>query len=140
MGGPAQSVHVYGLGTITTTVKFAEVEATLREVLQAGGISSEAAKIAFHEKTNVLVVTGDPAAHALVRQYLEALQKNAGEAAAQNRYETKLNQAAIEAEVRLNAEQNEHRRTEKRLEEMHRELSEAARELDRLKATAPKPH
>jgi hypothetical protein len=56
--GQGPSVRVYPLGNITSNVKFPDVEATLQEVLKADGGTTDSTKLAVHEKTNVLVVTG----------------------------------------------------------------------------------
>jgi RNA polymerase sigma-70 factor (ECF subfamily) len=57
-------------------VKFGDVVQTLEDLLKSSGVSLETAKLAVHEKTNVLFVTGDQRVQELVEQLLDALQKN----------------------------------------------------------------
>jgi hypothetical protein len=135
----SNSVRVYSLGGITNTTKFPDVEATLRDVLKADGVSADAAKLAFHEHTNVLVVTADSRVHDLVTQYLEALQKNVAVAMAEEKRGGGDRREAVEALIRLNAEREQRERVTKQLAETEALLREAQRELDRTKAAVPKP-
>jgi hypothetical protein len=134
----ANTVRVYSLGGITNTTKFADVEATLRDVLKADGVSADAAKLAFHEHTNVLVVTADSRVHELVTQYLDALQKNVAIAMAEEKRGGADRRELIEVVSRLKAEQDQRERVTKQLEETEQLLRNAQRELDRLKAAGPK--
>jgi hypothetical protein len=134
----ANTVRVYSLGGITNTTKFADVEATLRDVLKAGGVSADAAKLAFHEQTNVLVVTADLQVHELITQYLDALQKNVVAATVEDKRSGADRREVIEAMTRLRAEQDQRERVTKQLEETEQLLRNAQRELDRLNAAAPK--
>ena len=136
--GNASSVRVYSLGGITNTTKFTEVEATLRDVLKADGVSADAAKLAFHERTNVLVVTADSRVHDLVTQYLEALQKNVAAAMAEDKRSGGDRREAVEALIRLDAERDQRERVTKQLSETEDMLRAAQRELDRLKGAGPK--
>lgn len=136
--GNASSVRVYSLGGITNTTKFTEVEATLRDVLKADGVSADAAKLAFHERTNVLVVTADSRVHDLVTQYLEALQKNVAAAMAEEKRSGGDRREAVEALIRLDAERDQRERVTKQLSETEDMLRAAQRELDRLKGAGPK--
>lgn len=136
----ASSVRVYGLGVVTQTVKFAEIETTLREMLKAAGIEAGQARIGFHEKTNVLVVNGAQRVHDLVAQLLQALQMNASAAETSERASEGSRRAAIEAEVRLNAEQAQRIEVMKRLSEAEDQVRNLQRELDRARPTAPKTH
>jgi hypothetical protein len=134
----ANTVRVYSLGGITNTTKFADVEATLRDVLKADGVSADAAKLAFHEGTNVLVVTADSRVHDLVTQYLDALQKNVAVAMAEERRGGADRRELIEVVSRLKAEQDQRERVTKQLEETEALFRNAQRELDRIKAAGPK--
>jgi hypothetical protein len=138
MPGNTNSVRVYSLGGITSTTKFTEVEATLRDVLKADNVSADAAKLAFHERTNVLVVTADSRVHDLVTQFLDALQKNVAAAATEERRGLSERREALEAMVRMDAERNERDRVTKQLEQTEAALRDAQRELDRLKSAGPK--
>jgi hypothetical protein len=69
--------RVYPLGTVTSYVKFPEVEQTLREVLSVDGIGAGDVKLSLHDKTNILVVNGAAKAHGLIEQYVAALGKDA---------------------------------------------------------------
>ena len=142
MPGPsptASNVRVYGLGGIIGSTDLKEIEKTLYEVLKADIISSQNAKIAFHDRTNVLVVTGEPKVHEMVGQYLEALQKNVSAAAQEHARDNNVRQELIEANVRIQAEIEARAKLTKQLEETEAALREAQRELDRRTNTAPKP-
>jgi hypothetical protein len=134
----SNAVRVYSLGGITNTTKFADVEATLRDVLKAAGISADAAKLAFHEGTNVLVVTADSRVHDLVAQYLDALQKNVAVAMAEEKRGGADRRELIEVVSRLKAEQDQRERVTKQLEDTEALFRNAQRELDRIKAGGPK--
>ena len=121
------AVRIYPLGGVTTRTKFAEVEATLREVLKADSIATDSVKFAFHEKTNILVVTGGKRVHELVTQLVEALRKNHLDAEAGNDLRQNTFRAVTEMEVRLNAEQEQKARLAEQLakaEEQRMKLSE----------------
>jgi hypothetical protein len=134
----ANTVRVYSLGGITNTTKFAEVEATLRDVLKADGVSADAAKLAFHEHTNVLVVTADSRVHELVTQYLDALQKNVAIAMAEEKRSGSDRREAVEALIRLQAEQQQREKVTRQLADTEEMLRAVQRELDRIKAAGPK--
>ncbi len=140
MSAIASNVRVYGLGGIIGSTDLKEIEKTLYEVLKADIISSQSAKIAFHDRTNVLVVTGEPKVHEMVGQYLEALQKNVTAAAQEQARNNNARQELIEAKVRMQAEMEERAKLTKQLEETEAALREARRELDRRMNTAPKPN
>jgi hypothetical protein len=131
------NVRVYSLGSITNTVKFADVEKTLSDLLKSAGISSDSAKLGFHEKTNVLVVTADQMVHDLVNQYLEALQRNVAAANAEGQRNT-FREEMVEAKVRIAAEAEQRASLMKQMEDTEQRLRETQRELDRLRATVPK--
>jgi hypothetical protein len=109
------AVRIYPLGGITTRTKFAEVEATLREVLKADSIAADTAKFAFHEKTNILVVTGGKRVHELVSQLVEALRKNHLDAEAGNDLRQNTFREVTEMQVRLSAEQEQKSRLAEQL-------------------------
>jgi hypothetical protein len=134
----ANTVRVYSLGGITNTTKFADVEATLRDVLKADGVSADATKLAFHEGTNVLVVTADSRVHDLVTEYLGALQKNVAVAMAEEKRSGADRRELIEVVSRLKAEQDQREKVTKQLEDTEQLLRNAQRELDRIKAAGPK--
>jgi hypothetical protein len=138
---PPQSgplVRVYSLGEITTRVKFGDVVQTLEELLTASGIALDSAKVAVHEKTNVLVVTGEQRVQEVVRQLVEALQKNSEVAAAQNSHEENARLEKVELQARLNLETEQTKRLQMRLEESEAQITKLQRELDRVShATAP---
>jgi hypothetical protein len=131
-------VRVYSLGEITSAVKFGEVIQTLEDLLKASGISLETAKLAIHEKTNVLVVTGDLRVQELVGQLLDALQRNSISAATQNSRDENARLQKVELEMRLKAEADQSKRLQMRLEESEAQLTKLQRELDRVShAAAP---
>jgi len=134
-----RNVRVYPLASITTMTTFADVEKTLRELLKAEEIAADAAKLAMHEKTNVLVVTGDEQVHRVVSQLLEALQKNTAAATVRNNQEERGRLELMESRVRLEAMQHENKRLDVQLQEAESKLRDLQRELDRAKATDPKP-
>jgi hypothetical protein len=128
------AVRIYPLGTITTTVKFPDIEATLHDVLKAEGAIAEATKLALHEKTNVLVVTGPPQAQELVSQCIEALQKNqlAADDAAGIRND--ITRETTQLRIELQAQEREKARLNEQLAKTEAELRDLAHEMDRLKA------
>ena len=135
---PAKSapfVRVYGLGEITTAVKFNDVLQSVEEVLKASGVPPDSMKAAVHEKTNVLVVTGDARVHELIGQVIQALEKNTAREAAQQSRSEEARRQAIEADVRLNAEESQRKRLEEQLKSAESELSKVQRELDRVRST-----
>ena len=134
-----RSVRVYPLASVTTITTFADVEKTLRELLTADGIAADAAKLAMHEKTNVLVVTGDEQVHTVVSQLLDALQKNTAAATVRNNQEEKSRFELVESRVRLEAMQDANKRLDVQLQEAEARLRDLQRELDRAKAADPKP-
>ena len=72
----AIETRVYPLAPINATEAFGEVMKTLDDVLSTSGVSKEQVKLAFHEKTKVLVVRGPAEAQSVVEQLLAALGKN----------------------------------------------------------------
>ncbi|HEX5176528.1 MAG TPA: hypothetical protein VFV83_05845 [Chthoniobacteraceae bacterium] len=128
-------VRIYPLGTITTTVKFPDIEATLHDVLKAEEGVAESTKLALHEKTNVLVVTGPPQAQELVNQYVEALQKNqtAAENASGSRNE--LTRETTQLRIELQAQEHEKARLNEQLAKTDAQLRDLMHEMERLKAT-----
>jgi hypothetical protein len=131
-------VRVYSLGGITNSMKFTDVEATLRDVLKAGGVSGNAAKLAIHDRTNVLVVTASSRTHDMVTQYLEALQRNVTAAMAEEKRSGGERREAVEALIRLDAEREQRDKITKQLAETEDKLRAAQRELDRAKGGGPK--
>ena len=79
-----RTTRVYALGTLTSHTTFADVEGSLKDVLETDGISLKDLKISFHEKTNVLVVNGLQRTHELIGQFLQALSKDTAVRDAQN--------------------------------------------------------
>jgi hypothetical protein len=141
--GPAMAenvatARVYPLGNLTTVTKFNEVEETLREVFKAGGISSTDVKLALHEKTNVLIVTGNQRVHDAVKQLLDALEKNTAAADLANRRGEEARRDMIQMQVRAEAEKEERMRLMKQMEQIEAQRSELAQELERVKAARPK--
>jgi hypothetical protein len=138
MAANPNEVRIYSLGGITNLIKFSEIEKTLLDIMKAYSIPASAVKLAIHEATNVLVVTGDGGVHNIVNQFLDALQKNAAVAAAEEKNNAKHRQEALELMIRLDAEKQQRARVEKQLEEAEQAYREARRELDRVKTGAPK--
>jgi hypothetical protein len=138
MTEPASGVRVYSLGGLSSETKFPDIEATLRDVLKADGIAGDAAKFALHEKTNILVVTGNNRVHELVAQLLNALRSNQKDAEARNSFVNDVRRETTELKVRLNAEQEQKARLSEQLAKTDAQLRELERELARLKATAVK--
>jgi hypothetical protein len=138
---PAENVssaRVYPLGSITTVTKFNDVEETLREVLQAGGIGSSDVKLALHEKTNVLIVTGTTRVHEAVKQLLDALEKNTAASEVANRRGDESRRDIIQMQVRLEAEREERARLMKQMEQLESQRAEIVQELERARAAKPR--
>lgn len=135
-GAQSPAVRVYPLGNVTSIVKFQDIEATLHDVLKAEGSAADSTKLALHEKTNVLVVTGPPRAHELVSQLLEALQKNQAAAEGAVGPREDFLRETTEMRVRLDAQSREKDRLEQQLAKSDAELRELTNELARMKASA----
>jgi hypothetical protein len=135
-GTQSPAARVYPLGNVTTIVKFQDIEATLHDVLKAEGSAADSTKLALHEKTNVLVVTGPPRAHELVSQLLEALQKNQAAAESASGPREDFLRETTEMRVRLDAQSREKDRLEQQLAKSDAELRELTNELARVKASA----
>jgi hypothetical protein len=138
---PAENVsaaRVYPLGTLTTITKFNEVEETLREVFKAGGIPPTEVKLALHEKTNVLIVTGNQRVHEAVKQLLDALEKNTAAAEVASRRGDDVRREMIQMQVRLEAEKDERMRLMKHMEQSEAHRLELVQELERAKAAKPR--
>ena len=120
-------------------MKFNDVAKTLEDLLKAAGVSLDTAKLAVHEKTNVLMVTGDQKVQELVTQLLDALQQNTIAANAQRSRDESARREMIELEMRLNAERDQSKRLQQLLEQSESQLTKVQRELDRVTpATPPK--
>jgi hypothetical protein len=135
IGGDVKLTRVYPLSTITTQIEFTELEETLMEVLAADGIEPDAAKIAVHEKTNVLVVRAAENVHFLVDQLLESLTKNVteGQAAARTGELRQLH-------VQIESEAFKRQRLEEALKRAQDEASNLQRQLRELQGkVSPKP-
>jgi hypothetical protein len=139
VGNSPPAVRVYPLGGVTTMIKFSEIEATLRDVLKAEGIAPDTAKLALHEKTNVLVVTGTSRVHELVTELLDALRKNQTDAQAANDLRETALREVTDLRIRLDAEQQQKAKLGDQLGKSEAQLRELDQELGRLKATAVKP-
>ena len=133
---PAIETRVYPLAPINATEAFGEVMKTLDDVLSTSGVPKEQVKLAFHEKTKVLVVRGPAEAQAMVEQLLAALGKNnAGNSehdAASKITTMTVRLEAMTAEMdnlRKQIAEAEHQRRE--LEKQHRESEAARRELEK---------
>lgn len=96
---------------------FSDLEKTLREVLKADGVAENQVTLAFHEKTNVLVVNAAEPVHGLVEQLLRALTQNGDQTSAFQRI------------LKLQTD----------LAERDKELRELQKELRQLQNPAPKP-
>lgn len=112
--------RVYPLGTVTSHVKFSEVEQTLRAVLDVDGVAANDVKLGLHDKTNIMVVNGTVQAHALIGQLVEALGRDA---------------------VARDAQQNQRQLhdVKEQMERLHRQLAEREmqiKELEKARAAA----
>ena len=128
----AISTRVYPLAEITTFVKFDEVEATLRDVLKTENISADAAKLAFHQKTAVLVARAPGAVHKLVQDLLQALAQNNREAREMN-----ATRQLTSMRIELEAMAREKARLENRLAEAETQSRRYMEEARRLPGTIP---
>jgi hypothetical protein len=134
---PAENVsvaRVYPLGALTTVTKFNDVEETLREVFKAGGIPPTEVKLALHEKTNVLIVTGNQRVHEAVKQLLDALEKNTAAAELANRRGDDVRREMIQMQVRLDAEKDERARLMKQIDQLETQRSQLVQEFERARA------
>jgi hypothetical protein len=68
--------RVYPLATIEASTAFGEIMKTLEDLLTTAGVAKDQVKLAFHEKTNVLILRGPAEAQAVVEQLLTALDQN----------------------------------------------------------------
>ena len=129
---PVIQTRVYPLATINASQAFGEVMKTLEDVLSTSGVPKEQVKIAFHEKTNVLVIRGPAEAQAMVEQLLAALGKNN----AQSR-EGDDTRKVTTLEVRLEAMMNEMERLKKQLDQSDAERRELEKVNQRLQDQVP---
>jgi hypothetical protein len=132
--GNVSVARVYPLGTLTTVTKFNDVEETLREVFKAGGIPPTEVKLALHEKTNVLIVTGNQRVHEAVKQLLDALEKNTAAAEVANRRGDDVRREMIQMQVRLDAEKDERARLMKQIDQLETQRSQLVQEFERARA------
>lgn len=123
---PPVETRVYALASLNASKAFGEVMKTLEDVITTSGLPKEQVKLAFHEKTNVLVVRGPAEAQAIVAQLLAALEKNNAEA--MEKQNSGSRQDAATLEVKLQAMAQEMDSLRKRLDESEVER----RNLDKL--------
>lgn len=115
-------------------IDFPELEKTLRDALKADGVAENQITLAFHEKSNVLVVNGAEAIQGLIEQVLAALRSNATEAEAKNMERDKvLGRTELEAAV------NARERLSYELTRSREELQMLQKALRKFEDAAPKP-
>jgi len=136
----AQSTRVYPLATVTASTKLPEIEATLQDLLAVDGESSEGVKLAFHEKTKVLVVRGTESAHTLVSDLLASLRENQNEDL--NRKSENFDRASAseitQLQIRLEAEIQANQRLQSQLAHSEFEARELAKINQQLKDMSDK--
>ena len=128
----AVTTRVYPLAEITSFVKFDEVEATLRDLLKIESISADAAKLAFHQKTAVLVARAPEEVHRLVRDLLLALTQNNREAREMN-----ATRELASMRIELEAMVREKARLEDRVAEAETQARKYSEEMRILQGTPP---
>ncbi|MDA1276815.1 MAG: hypothetical protein O2960_22585 [Verrucomicrobia bacterium] len=137
---PIQSTRVYPLGAVTASTKLLEIEATLQDLLAVDGESSNGVKLAFHEKTKVLVVKGTESAHTLVSELLASLSENQKEDL--NRKNESFDRASAseitQLQIRLEAQIQANERLQKQLAQAENEARELAKVNRQLKDMANK--
>lgn len=109
-------------------IDFPELEKTLREALKADGVAENQITLAFHEKSNVLVVNATESAQGLIEQVLAALRSNAAEAEAKNMERDKA-LGRVELEAAVNARQRLEEELARRSSEL-RDLQKAVQRQD----------
>ena len=92
---PDISTRVYPLAAIGS---FEELKDTLDDVLATSGVPPEQVKLAYHDKTNVLILRGPAEAHAAVEELLAAIGKNAARI---NERDGLGKNAALEMEIKV---------------------------------------
>ena len=128
----AIATHVYPLALLNAGDGFGEVMKTLEDVLATSGVPKDQVKLAFHEKTKVLVVRGPAEAQSVVEQLLAALGKNnAGSSGSEDARKVSA------LEVRLEAMVNEMDRLRKQLDISDAERRELEKVNQRLQDQAP---
>ncbi len=125
---------VYPIAAAKASTAFEEIATTLEDVLGTSGLPKDQVKLAFHEKTNVLVVRGPTEAQAIVKQLLTALEKNNAETS-----ERGAAGKVAALEMKLQATMNELDRLRKLLDVSDAERRELEKQHQRLQdSRAPK--
>lgn len=131
-----RSTRIYPLAEVATTIKFNDLEETVKELLKASDISAKDTHLAFHEKTGVLAVTAPDEVQKLVRDLLQAMATNnrqtqmKHDASEHARHQSELNLFGLEGE-RLQKKLQETEALVRKYEEEIRRLKEA--EVDQKK-------
>ena len=124
--------RVYPLATIEASTAFGEIMKTLEDLLTTAGVAKDQVKLAFHEKTNVLILRGPAEAQAVVEQLLTALDQNfaktSGRAAEMTVTSMKIKVEAMAAEIE---------NLRKRLEDAENQRRHLERENQRLQDQVP---
>jgi len=124
--------RVYPLATIEASTAFGEIMKTLEDLLTTAGVAKDQVKLAFHEKTNVLILRGPAEAQAVVEQLLTALDQNfaktSGRAAEATVISMKIKVEAMAAEIE---------NLRKRLEDADSQRRHLERENQRLQDQVP---
>lgn len=115
-------------------ITIADMEKTLRDTLKADNVAENQVTLAFHEKSNVLVVSAAEPVHVLVEQLVTALKSNAEAAEAKNlARDTALGKSTLEPALRRSEQM------ERELSQRDAELRELQKELRRLQDAGTKP-
>jgi hypothetical protein len=124
--------RVYPLATIEASTAFGEIMKTLEDVLTTSGVAKDQVKLAFHEKTNVLILRGPAEAQAVVEQLLTALDKNFAKTS-----ERAADATVIPLKIKVEAMAAEIESLRKRLEEADSQRRHLERENQRLQDQVP---
>lgn len=127
----ARMTRVYALGKIGGATAVAELDKTLRDVLEMDNLKPADVKLSFHEKTNVLVVNAEPRAHKLIEELLAALAKQAAEGRGS---EAALANLHEQLQVRLAESETSREKMEVTVKKLHIQLAES--DANREKAEA----
>jgi FtsZ-binding cell division protein ZapB len=105
---------------------------TLEDLLTTAGVAKDQVKLAFHEKTNVLILRGPAEAQGVVEQLLTALDKNFAKTS-----ERAADATVIPLKIKVEAMAAEIENLRNRLEATDQQRRDLERENQRLKDQVP---
>lgn len=130
-GADEPMTRVYPLSSINSGIKFSDVEESLGDALKLEGANPNDVKIAFHEKTGLLIVRGTPRIQALVDGLLGSLGQNQAV-----REDKGAARQLAKVSMELEAQQNARARLEIQLADLEKQVRDLRSENQRLRDAA----